>query len=79
MVDDEEDLIRSVIKIIKSVTHSDEVDAASSTENLQKWDSLAYMEIISEIEVTFDVEITEKNIDEFGSVMSIVTVILNKD
>jgi acyl carrier protein len=79
MVDDEEDLIRSVIKIIKSVTRSDEVDAASSTENLQKWDSLAYMEIISEIEVTFDVEITEKNIDEFGSVMSIVTVILNKD
>ena len=78
MVDDQEKLIRSVIEIVKTVTRCADVNSASSTENLQQWDSLAYMTILSEIELSYGVEITEDNIEQFNSIKSIVGLILNK-
>jgi acyl carrier protein len=71
----EEELTRSVVEIVREVTRSNEVNEDSSTETLSEWDSLAYMSILSEIEVDYDVEITEDNIGSFDSISSIVQII----
>ena len=47
----------------------------SSTDTLSEWDSLAYMSILSEIEVEYSLEITEDNIEKFNSISSIVGII----
>ena len=51
MTIDREELIQELIEIVKKLTRSSEVNSDSSTENLPKWDSLAYMAIISELEI----------------------------
>lgn len=77
MNNDKELLAEEIIKIIKNITRSDNVDVQSSNQNLDQWDSLAYMSIISEIEINYDIEVTEENINNFGSVKSIIDIILN--
>ena len=71
----EEELTQSIIDIVQEATRSNKVNKNSSTENLSEWDSLAYMSIISEIEIEYEVEITEDNIEGFDSVSSIVKII----
>jgi len=71
----EEELTQSIIDIVQEATRSNIVNKNSSTENLSEWDSLAYMSIISEIEIEYEVEITEDNIEDFDSVSSIVKII----
>ena len=71
----EEELTQSIIDIVQEATRSNKVNKNSSTENLSEWDSLAYMSIISEIEIEYEVEITEDNIEDFDSVSSIVKII----
>lgn len=71
----EEELTRSIVEIVKEVTRSNKVSKDSSTETLSEWDSLAYMSILSEIEVDYDIEITEDNIGSFDSISSIVEII----
>ncbi len=72
-----EELTISIIEIVKEATRSNNVSKDSSTETLSEWDSLAYMSILTEIELTYDVEITEENINNFDSVNSIVSIIQN--
>ena len=76
---DPNELTQEIIEIVKSVTRSDGVDRDSSTENLSQWDSLAYMSIISEIEIKYEVDVTEENINSFDSIKSIVDIVLNKN
>tara|TARA_Y100001970_G_C14256833_1_gene876169 strand:+ start:5229 stop:5480 length:252 start_codon:yes stop_codon:yes gene_type:complete len=71
----EEELTESIIEIVKEATRCNDVSSDSSTETLSEWDSLAYMSILSEIEVDYDVEITEDNIASFDSISSIVGII----
>ena len=70
-----EDLTISIIELVKEATRSNSVSKDSSTETLSEWDSLAYMSILSEIEVEYNVEITEHNIESFDSISSIVEII----
>jgi len=79
MNDDLNKLTQEIIDIVKTVTRSDLVDGDSSIENLSNWDSLAYMSIISEIEINYEVEVNEKNINSFNSIKSIVDIVLNKN
>jgi acyl carrier protein len=72
------ELTKDVVKIVKNVTRCAIVDKSSSTQNLPQWDSLAYMAILSEIEVSYGIFITEENINSFDSVESIVEIIINK-
>ena len=78
MILDREELIQELIEIVKKLTRSSEVNSDSSTENLPKWDSLAYMAIISELEITYEVNVTQENIDKFDSIENIADLILNK-
>lgn len=77
MTDDQEKLTQSIIDIVKAVTRCNEVNSSSSTENLSQWDSMAYMAIISEVELNYGVEITQNNIQKFDSIQSIVRLIQN--
>ena len=76
---DPNELTQEIIDIVKTVTRSDLVDGKSSTENLSNWDSLAYMSIISEIEINYEVEVNEENINNFSSIKSIVDIVLSKN
>ena len=48
------------------------INLQSSQENTSEWDSLAYLSVISAMEDEFEIEITEKNINNFGSVKNIL-------
>tara|TARA_B110000008_G_C16942630_1_gene553124 strand:- start:1447 stop:1683 length:237 start_codon:yes stop_codon:yes gene_type:complete len=78
MILDREELIQELIEIVKKLTRSSEVNSDSSTENLTQWDSLAYMAIISELEITYGVNVTQENIDKFDSIENIADLIVNK-
>ena len=71
----EEELTQAIIEIVKEATRSNNVSKDSSTDTLSEWDSLAYMSILSEIEVEYSLEITEDNIEKFNSISSIVGII----
>lgn len=64
-----------IIKIVKEITRCHEVDENTSVENLPQWDSLAYISILGEIEMKFEIEIDENNINDFNSINSILEII----
>ncbi len=70
-----ENLVSNIIDIVKEATRNNQIDENTSRENLPAWDSLAYMSIIAEVEVNYDIEITEENISSFDSIKSIVEII----
>ena len=64
--------INQVIHIVQRATKNFEVDENSSMENTEGWDSLAYLVIVQELEDTFRLVLSPKNINSFGSVKEIV-------
>ncbi len=70
-----DEILESVIAIVKQATRSEDVDKSSSTENFPKWDSLAYMSVVGEVEIKFGIEITEMNINDFNSIEAIVDIV----
>ena len=44
----------------------------ASTENIEEWDSLAYLSIVSKIEKEFKLEIHQENINKFNSIKNII-------
>jgi acyl carrier protein len=77
MIHDQIKLTHDLVEIVKKLTRSSQVDSNSS-ENLPQWDSLSYMAIISEIEVIYEVSVTQDNIEKFDSIKSIAKLILQK-
>lgn len=78
MSDNQDELVEDVIAIVKKFTRNNNVISSSSMANLNQWDSLAYMAITSEIELTYGVLITQDNIQKFDSIQSIIQLIKNK-
>ena len=72
---DTEKLTQNIIDIVKNVTNCNNVDISSSRNNLHQWDSMAYMVIISEVELKYKISITQYNIEQFHSIESIVNLI----
>lgn len=64
--------IDQVIQIVQRATKNFEVDENSSMQNTEGWDSLAYLVIVQELEDTFKLVLSPKNINCFGSVKEIV-------
>ena len=44
----------------------------ASIENVEEWDSLAYLSIVSKIEKEFKLKIHQENINKFNSIKNIV-------
>ena len=63
---------QKVITLVSTVLNVNSIDLQSSQENTFEWDSLAYLSIISAMEEEFEIDITEKNINNFGSVKNIL-------
>jgi acyl carrier protein len=53
------------------VLNKDKINSETSQENTEEWDSLTYLTILTHLEKEFDIDINEKNINEFGSVKKI--------
>ena len=64
-----------IIAIVSNILNVKSIDLQSSQENTSEWDSLAYLSVISAMEDEFEIEITEKNINNFGSVKNILNEI----
>jgi len=63
---------QKVITFVSTALNVNSIDLQSSQENTSEWDSLAYLSVISAMEEEFEIEITEKNINNFGSVKNIL-------
>ena len=66
---------QKVCLLIEKALNVNSINLQSSQENTSEWDSLAYLSVISTIEEEFEIEITEKNINNFGSVKNILNEI----
>ena len=66
---------QKVITLVSTALNVNSIDLQSSQENTSEWDSLAYLSVISAMEDEFEIEITEKNINNFGSVKNILNEI----
>ena len=66
---------QKVITFVSTALNVNSIDLQSSQENTSEWDSLAYLSVICAIEEEFEIEITEKNINNFGSVKNILNEI----
>ena len=66
---------QKVITLVSTVLNVNSIDLQSSQENISEWDSLAYLSVIIAMEEEFEIEITEKNINNFGSVKNILNEI----
>ena len=64
-----------VITLVSNTLNINNIDLQSSQENTSEWDSLAYLSVISVMEEEFEIEISEKNINNFGSVKNILNEI----
>ena len=66
---------QKVITLVSTALNVNSINLQSSQENTSEWDSLAYLSVISAMEEEFEIEITEKNINNFGSVNNILNEI----
>ena len=66
---------QKVITLVSTALNVNSINLQSSQENTSEWDSLAYLSLISAMEEEFEIEITEKNINNFGSVKNILNEI----
>ena len=64
-----------VIAVVSNTLNVKNIDLQSSQENTSEWDSLAYLSVMSLMEEEFEIEISEKNINNFGSVKNILNEI----
>ena len=71
-----EKVLEKVVMIVAEALNLDDVPSNAAQEEFVEWDSMAYLTIISGIEDEFGVSITERNIDNFGSISSIIEEIL---
>jgi len=62
--------------IVAEILGLEEVLESASQETLTEWDSMAYLSIVSALEDTFEIDITEENINDFGSVEKIILKVL---
>ncbi len=71
----DQEIAIDVIEIVKKATKSNEINTKSSMLNTENWDSLAYMTIVSELELNYAIEVTQENIQSFDSIESILTLL----
>jgi len=56
-----------ILEIAKRVLETDKVDLFANRENIDEWDSLAHLQIISEVEDKFDISIPFEEVSDIKS------------
>lgn len=69
------DIKTEMINLVKEITKEDSINIESSTDNCGAWDSLAYVSIVSSVEARYGVEVDSNNINNFGSVRSLIELV----
>ena len=65
-------LIEKVETLISEVLNIDKLPSNASQKNISEWDSIAYLSVIARLEEKFKIKINQKNINNFGSIKSII-------
>ena len=63
---------KKVEVLISAVLNIENLPLDASQENMEEWDSIAYLTIIARLEEKFKLKINQDNINNFGSVKGIV-------
>ena len=63
---------KKVETLISEVLNIENLHLDASQENMEEWDSIAYLTIIARLEEKFKLKINQDNINNFGSVKDIV-------
>ena len=67
-----QEISKKVKNLILEVLNIESLPLDASTENVEQWDSLAYLSIVSKLEKEFELKIHQENINKFNSLQSIV-------
>ena len=63
---------KKVEVLISEVLNIENLPLDASQENMEEWDSIAYLTIIAMLEEKFKLKINQDNINNFGSVKDII-------
>ena len=66
------EISKKVENLILEVLNIETLPINASTENIDEWDSLAYLSIVSKLEKKFKLKVYQENIDKFNSIKNIV-------
>jgi len=66
------EISKKVETLILEVLNIGTLPINASTENIEEWDSLAYLSIVSKLEKKFKLKIYQENINKFNSIKNIV-------
>lgn len=66
------EISKKVETLILEVLNIETLPINASTENIEEWDSLAYLSIVSKLEKKFKLKIYQENINKFNSIKNIV-------
>lgn len=66
------EISKKVENLILEVLNIETLPINASTENIEEWDSLAYLSIVSKLEKKFKLKIYQENINKFNSIKNIV-------
>ena len=66
-----QEISKKVKNLILEVLNIESLPLDASTENVEQWDSLAYLSIVSKLEKEFELKIHQENINKFNSLESI--------
>ena len=66
------EISKKVETLLLEVLNIETLPINASTENIDEWDSLAYLSIVSKLEKKFKLKIYQENIDKFNSIKNIV-------
>lgn len=69
---------KKVVEILKEVLETSDIDINTVQRNCEKWDSLAQLNIASELEDVFKISLEPEDIAKLTSVASIVDILKNK-
>jgi acyl carrier protein len=67
-----EKLLDRIKKILSEILGSDDIPDDASQNDFTEWDSLAYLSVVAQLESEFVIEISENNINNFGSIPDII-------
>ena len=67
-----DEINKKVKNIISKILNLEKLSDDASQQNTDQWDSLAYLSIVAKIESEFNVKVSAKNFENFGSVKKIV-------
>ena len=67
-----EKLLDRIKKSLSEILGSDDIPDDASQNDFTEWDSLAYLSVVAQLESEFVIEISENNINNFGSIPDII-------